>query len=110
MNTLTWKEARKHGIEGTDLNFEFKMASLDNVVFIDCRIMDVAFLISLTHKNFSSAGEQSKMALCVPKVMILGHSFVRRISGFLENHFDDCAKINFDLDDAKARLFGLKDG
>ena len=54
MNTLTWKEARKHGIEGTDLNFEFKMASLDNVVFIDCRIMDVAFLISLTHKKFSS--------------------------------------------------------
>ena len=55
MNTLTWKEARKHGIKGTDLNFEFKMASLDNVVFIDCCIMDVAFLISLTHKNFSSA-------------------------------------------------------
>ena len=34
------------------MNFEFKMASLGNVVFIDRRIMDVAFLISLTHKNF----------------------------------------------------------
>ena len=34
------------------------------------------------------------MALCVPKVMILGHSFVRRLSGDLENHFDDRAKIN----------------
>ena len=40
------------------LNFEFKMASLGNVVFIDRRIMDVAFLISLTHKNFSSVSEQ----------------------------------------------------
>ena len=29
------------------MNFEFKMASLGNVVFIDRRIMDVAFLISL---------------------------------------------------------------
>ena len=34
------------------MNFESKMASLGNVVFIDCRIMDVAFLISLTHRNF----------------------------------------------------------
>ena len=34
------------------MNFEFKMASLGNVVFINRRIMDVAFLISLTHKNF----------------------------------------------------------
>ena len=40
------------------LNFEFKMASLGNVVFIDRRIMDVAFLISLTHKNFSSVSER----------------------------------------------------
>ena len=45
----------EHGIEGTDLNFEFKMASLGNVVFIDRRIMDFAFLISLTHKTVSSA-------------------------------------------------------
>ena len=34
------------------MKFEFNMASLGNVIFIDCRIMDVAFLISLTHKNF----------------------------------------------------------
>ena len=34
------------------MNFEFKMASLGNVVFSDRRIMDVAFLISLTNKNF----------------------------------------------------------
>ena len=33
------------------MNFEFKIASLGNVVFIDRRIMDVAFLISLTHKK-----------------------------------------------------------
>ena len=32
------------------MNFVFKMASSANVVFIDRRIMDVAFLISLTHK------------------------------------------------------------
>ena len=36
------------------LNFEFKIASLGNVVFIDRRIMGFAFLISLTHKNLSS--------------------------------------------------------
>ena len=41
------------------MNFEFKMASLGNVVFIDRRIKDVAFLISLTHKNFSSVSEQA---------------------------------------------------
>ena len=34
------------------MNFEFKVASLGNVIFIDCRIIDVTFLISLTHKNF----------------------------------------------------------
>ena len=34
------------------MNFEFKMASLGNVLFIDRRIMDVAFLISLKHKHF----------------------------------------------------------
>ena len=50
---------------------------------------------------------QSKMALCVPKVMILGHSFVRRLSGDLENHFDDRAKSNFDLEGVKVRLFGI---
>ena len=35
------------------MNFEFKMASLGNVVFIDHHkiIMDVTFLISLTHKK-----------------------------------------------------------
>ena len=33
------------------MNFEFNMASLGNFVFIDCRIMDVTFLISLKHKN-----------------------------------------------------------
>ena len=42
----------EHGIEGTDLKFEFKMASLSNLIFIDRHIMDVTFLISLTHKNF----------------------------------------------------------
>ena len=44
---------QEHGMEGTDLNFEFKMAFLGNVVSIDRRIMDVTFFISLTHKNFS---------------------------------------------------------
>ena len=47
----------KHGIEDTYLNFEFKIASLGNVVFIDRHIMDVAILFLLTHKNFSSEGE-----------------------------------------------------
>ena len=34
------ERGQEHGIEGTDLNFEFKMASLGNVVFIDRRIID----------------------------------------------------------------------
>ena len=38
-----------------DLNFEFKIASSGNVVFIDHCIMDVAFLISFTQTFFSSA-------------------------------------------------------
>ena len=47
------------------------------------------------------------MALCVLKAMILGHSFVRRLSGDLENHFDDRAKSNFDVEDVKVRLFDV---
>ena len=46
------ERGQEHGIEGTDLNFKFKMASVGNVVFIDCHIMDVTFLISLTLKKF----------------------------------------------------------
>ena len=53
----------KHGIEGTHLNFEFKMASLGNVVFIDRRIIDVAFLISLTHKNFFTSDRTGEFPL-----------------------------------------------
>ena len=45
---------KEHGIKGTDLNFESKMASLGNVVFINHRIMHVVFLISLTQKIFIS--------------------------------------------------------
>ena len=47
------------------------------------------------------------MALCVPKVMILGHSFVRCLNGDLEQRFDDRAKSNFDLKDVNVRLFGV---
>ena len=47
------------------------------------------------------------MTLCVPKAMILGHSFVRRLRGDLEQHFDDRAKSTFDLKDVQVRLFGV---
>ena len=47
------------------------------------------------------------MALCVPKVTILGNSFVGQLSGDLEQHFDDRAKSNFDLKDVKVCLFGV---
>ena len=47
------------------------------------------------------------MALCVPKVMILGHSFVRRLSSDLDQQFDDRAKRNFDLNHVNVRLFGV---
>ena len=39
------------------------------------------------------------MALCVPKIMILGHSFVRRLGGDLSNILD--------IEDVKVRLFGV---
>ena len=47
------------------------------------------------------------MALCVPKVMILGHSYIRRLSGDLAQHFDNHAKSDFDIEDNKVRLFGV---
>ena len=37
--------------------------------------------------------------------MILSHSFVQRLSGDLEQHFEDRAKSNFNLEDVKVRLF-----
>lgn len=43
------------------------------------------------------------MALCVPKIMILGHSFIRHLSGDSENHFDDRAKSNFNLEGVGGR-------
>ena len=71
-----------------------------------CRIVSVFVHTSdLTFQSIISF--RSKMALCVPKVMILGHSFVRRLSGDSENHFDDRAKSNFNLEDVKVRLFGV---
>ena len=47
------------------------------------------------------------MALCVPKVMILGHSFIRRLSCDLDEQFDIRAKRNFDLNHVNVRLFGV---
>ena len=47
------------------------------------------------------------MALCVPKVMILGHSYIQRLSGDLAQHFDNHAKSDFDTEDNKVRLFGV---
>ena len=47
------------------------------------------------------------MALCVPKVLLLGHSFVRRLSCDLDQQFDDRAKKNFDLNHVNVRLFGV---
>ena len=46
------------------------------------------------------------MALCVPKVMILGHSFVRRLHCDLEKQFDDRAKRDFYLSTVNVRQFG----
>ena len=47
------------------------------------------------------------MALCVPKVTILGYSFARLLSCDLEQHFYDCATSNFNLEDVKVHLFGV---
>lgn len=46
------------------------------------------------------------MALCVPKIMILGHSFARQLLCDLERQFDDRAKRDFDLGEVNVRLFG----
>ena len=59
------------------MNFEFKMASLGNVVFIDRRIMGVAFLISLAHKNFSSvSGRVSFLSLCFDSLVVHYVNFI----------------------------------
>ena len=57
-------------MEVTGLNFEFKMASLGNVAFIDRRIMDVAFLISLTQKIFYQPSSSPFLPLPCPMVCI----------------------------------------
>ena len=69
------ERGKEHGIEGTDLNFEFKMASSENVVSIDRRIMDVAFLISLTHKKFLLSPPPPHSCL----FLVLWFAFLRRL-------------------------------
>ena len=41
-----------------------------------------------------------------PKVMILGHSFVRRLQSDLSRSFDQRASIDFKVDECTVRLFG----
>ena len=72
------KEAKKPGTEGTDLNFEFKMASYDNVVFIDHRIMDFAFLISLTHKTFFIRVKAGWCRIALVCAFVRFHPFINR--------------------------------
>ena len=69
------ERSQDHGIKGTDLNFEFKMASLSNVIVIDRRIMDVTFLISLTHKFFFISPPPSHSCL----FLVLWFVFFRRL-------------------------------
>ena len=69
------ERSQDHGIKGTDLNFEFKMASLSNVIVIDRRIMDVTFLISLTHKFFFISPPSSHSCL----FLVLWLVFFRRL-------------------------------
>ena len=57
------------------MNFEFKMASSGNVVFIDRHIMDVAFLISLTHKKFLLSPRPPHSCL----FLVLWFAFLRRL-------------------------------
>ena len=45
---IIFRERLEHGIEGIDLNFEFKMASSTKCRTYSGRVMDVVFLISLT--------------------------------------------------------------
>ena len=70
------ERSQEHGIKGTDLNFEFKMASLSNVIVIDRRIMDVTFLISLTHKFFFISPPPSHSCL----FLVLWFVFFRRLT------------------------------
>ena len=63
--------------------------------------MDVAFLVTLTHKFFMDEEDSPQWHCVSPKVMILGHSVVRRLCCDLERHFDD------DLREVNVRLFGF---
>ena len=56
---IIFRERLEHGIEGIDLNFEFKMASSTKCRTYSGRVMDVVFLISLTHKLFHQPSERS---------------------------------------------------
>ena len=49
---IIFRERLEHGIKGIDLNFEFKMASSTKCCTYSGCVMDVVFLISLTHKLF----------------------------------------------------------
>ena len=80
------------------MNFEFKMASLGNVVFIDRRIpvMDVAFLISLTHKKFPQPSSSPFLPLpcsvvCIFQAVDCPH--LRR--QYMFNEFFSCICIGF---------------
>ena len=64
--------------------------------------VDLARWVDLIKNYFLSV----QMALCVPKAMILGHSFVRRLHCDLERQFDGRAKKDFDLSTVNVRLFG----
>ena len=57
------------------MNFEFKMSSSSNVVFIDRRIMDVPFLMSLTHKKFLLSPPPPHSCL----FLVLWFAFLRRL-------------------------------
>ena len=47
------------------------------------------------------------MSVSVPKVLILGHSFVCRLRDNLDAQFDDCASKNFHLpESANVSLYG----
>ena len=63
-------ERWEHGTKGIWFEFESKMASATNVVFMDYHIRDVMFLISLAHEVFQQPSSSPFLPLSCCLVLI----------------------------------------
>ena len=64
-----------------------------------------AFIRKLCQDTFCFLSIYS-LVMFKPKVMILGHSFVRRLNSDLSQNLDERASIDFKVKECSVRLFG----